>query len=84
MKPIKCFTCGKILGNKWETIDKMINEGKSLKEINVYLYITRYCCKRVIMTTIDVLETEKNYEDIQYENIKIYKENKNVNFLKAT
>ena len=84
MKPIRCYSCNKILGNKWETIDKMKQEGKELKEIYEYLNITRYCCKRIIMTTVDISEIEDPYENIQYENIKIYKENPNVNFLKAT
>jgi DNA-directed RNA polymerase I, II, and III subunit RPABC5 len=81
MKPIRCYTCGKILGNKWITIDKMLNEKKTYPEIYEYLNITRYCCKRIVMTSVDIFELE-NKEYKLPENIKIHDVNENENFLK--
>lgn len=54
MKPIRCFSCGKILGNKWEAIDRLLHiEQMKLHEIYDRFNITRYCCKKTIMTSID-------------------------------
>jgi DNA-directed RNA polymerase I, II, and III subunit RPABC5 len=82
MKPIRCYTCGKILGNKWITIEKMLNEKKKYPEIYEFLDIKRYCCKRIIMTSVDIFELEnKDYK--LPENIKIHDVNENGNFLKV-
>lgn len=53
MKCVRCSSCGKVLGNKWECIDKLLKDGKKLPEIYEMLLIRRYCCKKVIMTSID-------------------------------
>jgi DNA-directed RNA polymerase subunit N (RpoN/RPB10) len=82
MKPIRCFTCNKILGNKWETINRLLEEGKELKEIYEMIGITRYCCKRIIMTSVDTLEIENQKYDIQ-DNITIHNINPSKNFLKS-
>ena len=43
MHPIRCFTCGKVLGNKYEKFNKIKNKEKAYKELG----ITRYCCKNI-------------------------------------
>lgn len=57
--PIRCFTCGKVLGNKYE---KFIEYEDSVKAFNE-LGITRYCCKRILLTTIDTEELLKEYDN---------------------
>ncbi|MCS7123777.1 MAG: DNA-directed RNA polymerase subunit N [Candidatus Aenigmarchaeota archaeon] len=50
--PIRCFTCGKVLGHLFE-------EMKKYKDINEFFEkhnIRRYCCKQVLLTTVDVEE----------------------------
>ena len=82
MKPVRCFTCSKVLGNKWETINKLLEDGLELKEIYEKINIIRYCCKRVIMTSVDVMEIENQEYEIQ-ENITIRKTNPGKNFLRS-
>lgn len=65
MKPIRCFTCNKVLGNKWCAIEHMRSiENMSWKDIYDKLCITRYCCKKTIMTSIDASDYS-NYPDKQ-------------------
>ena len=65
--PIECFTCGKLLGNKYEIYlkkMKIINENTSLSEdekikqtVNMFqneLKLKRYCCRNVLTCTIDM------------------------------
>lgn len=78
MKPIRCYTCGKILGNKWEAIDKLLSEKKTFKEIYELLLIRRYCCKRVILTSVDM----DNNSTFLSEKIQIHNENVDPKFLK--
>lgn len=79
MKPIRCYTCGKVLGNRWEIIEREMNNGVPLKEIYDKVKVTRYCCKRVIMTSVD--DTVKHTERIP-ENITMNCERKKTVFIK--
>jgi DNA-directed RNA polymerase subunit N (RpoN/RPB10) len=75
MLPVRCFTCGKVLANKEETFNKLKKEGKINKEIFEYLKLDRYCCRRMLLTSIDTclimntFEIDKNLCDNQYKNI---------------
>lgn len=50
MIPVRCFTCGKVLGNMEEKWKAMIKEGKSWQEILDTLGLKRYCCRMVLMS----------------------------------
>jgi DNA-directed RNA polymerase I, II, and III subunit RPABC5 len=50
--PVRCFTCGKVLGNKWLRYEKLCQE-KSCKEAMDELGLTRYCCRRMMLTSVD-------------------------------
>ena len=55
--PIRCYSCGKITGNKWEKFQYMINEeSKSLGDALDLLGLKRYCCRRVLLTHIDFID----------------------------
>ena len=53
MKPIRCYTCGKVLGNKWCTVEKKLAEGMPMKEVYETIGISRYCCKRTVLASYD-------------------------------
>ena len=54
--PIRCFTCGKLIGDKWEPFDRMRKEGKNINEVYKELGITRFCCKRMLVSHVNLLE----------------------------
>ncbi|CAF4015406.1 unnamed protein product, partial [Rotaria magnacalcarata] len=43
--PIRCFTCGKVIGNKWEAYIELLRceytEGDALDVLG----LKRYCCR---------------------------------------
>ena len=81
MKPIRCYTCGKVLGNKWSVIDALREKGESLKAIYEIIGLRRYCCKRIVLTSVD------DSIDVNFtmeENITVHKENPKPNFIKIT
>lgn len=70
--PIRCFTCGKIIANKYEKYSKMVEEkNKKEKYINNQddridnrdifdkLKLHRYCCRRMMLSHIDLIEILK-------------------------
>ena len=54
--PIRCFTCGKLIGDKWDPFDRMRKEGKNINEVYKELGITRFCCKRMLVSHVNLLE----------------------------
>ena len=54
--PIRCFTCGKLIGDKWEPFDRMRKEGKNINENYKELGITRFCCKRMLVSHVNLLD----------------------------
>jgi len=56
-RPIRCFTCSKVLGNKYEKFDKYDDKKLAFKELG----IERYCCMRMLLTSIDTYDFFKNY-----------------------
>jgi DNA-directed RNA polymerase subunit N (RpoN/RPB10) len=75
--PVRCFTCGKVIGNLWEKYmeelqkhynnDLPDNEIRKIKDIKDNtdsaekkilddLGLKRYCCRRVILSTVDLSE----------------------------
>ncbi len=56
MFPVRCFTCGAVIGHLWEEYKKKLEEGKSPKEALDELGIERYCCRRMFLTHKSVIE----------------------------
>ena len=54
--PVRCFTCNKVLGNKWELYEEYKNSGMSEKDIFEKLGLTRYCCTRMLTSHVDMFE----------------------------
>lgn len=51
--PVRCFSCGKVIGDKWETYlsylqDENLSEGDALDKLE----LKRYCCRRMIVSEI--------------------------------
>lgn len=61
--PIRCFTCGKVTGNKWEPYQKMLNEGISEKVALDKLGLKRYCCRRILLTHVDIIDKLLEYRN---------------------
>jgi len=54
--PVRCFSCGKVLGHLWEEFKKRKEAGEEPKKILDDLGITRYCCRGLFMGHVDLLE----------------------------
>ncbi len=54
--PVRCFTCNKVVGNKWKTFEKLRSENVSHEDIFKQLGLTRYCCKRMLTTHVELID----------------------------
>lgn len=54
--PIRCFTCNKVLADKYMAYRRMIEEeGKTAKEALDALDLERMCCRRHMLTHVDLI-----------------------------
>ena len=54
--PVRCFTCGKVVADKYNDFLEAVNAGKSPEEALDNLGLTRYCCRRMILSHADLLD----------------------------
>ena len=73
--PVKCFTCGKVLGNKYRYYLEQVREKKLARDMEIdkviyltqthrdktpegevmdYLGLNKMCCRRHMLTHVDV------------------------------
>jgi len=71
--PVRCFTCGKVVGDVYVEYKKRYDEYKKTlaanekpketpKQILDDLGVDRYCCRRMIITHVDLLGEAAPYE----------------------
>jgi len=88
--PVRCFTCGKVIGNKYDTYLELLADRENTTErLVVHLAIrctckqqltlstphysealtnlglTRYCCRRMLLTHVDLMTRLLNYNTLR-------------------
>jgi DNA-directed RNA polymerase subunit N len=54
--PVRCFTCGKVIGGLYEEFLRRIQMGEKPKEVLDSLGLERYCCRRVFLTHVELAD----------------------------
>lgn len=54
--PVRCLSCGKVIGNKWEEFQERVEEGEDKKEVLDDLGLEKYCCRTVFLTNVDSID----------------------------
>ena len=54
--PVRCFTCGKPIGHLYEEFKRRIDEGEDPKRVLDELNVKRYCCRRMLLSHIDLID----------------------------
>ena len=60
--PIRCFACGKPVGQLWEEFKKRIESGEDSKDILDSLGLDRFCCRSVFLGQVDTLELVNEFK----------------------
>lgn len=61
MKPIRCFTCGSLLGDKYEVFSERIKNNEEPGNVLDDMDVRRYCCRRMILSNVDIIDQTLPY-----------------------
>ena len=54
--PIRCFSYGTVIAHKWEAFNEKLAEGASVGDALDAVGFERYCCRRMYVGHIDLIE----------------------------
>lgn len=68
--PVRCFSCGKVIAHKWDEFCMLVGErdengnpskGTDVGKILDTLGFSRYCCRRMFLSHVDLIDKLLNY-----------------------
>ncbi|PSQ16324.1 DNA-directed RNA polymerase subunit N [Halobacteriales archaeon QS_8_69_26] len=63
MVPVRCFTCGKVVGDRWEEFKRRVEtEGEDPEEVLDDLGLERHCCRRMLVSHKDLVDIVSPYQ----------------------
>jgi len=73
--PVRCFTCGNLVADKFDEYQNMVKSGEEPAKILDSLGIERYCCRRMMLTTLETIQQVIPFYEAMYKrNIEIQSE----------
>lgn len=54
--PVRCFTCGKVVGSLWQPFLAKVNGGEKPETVLDELGVTRYCCRRMLLANAELID----------------------------
>ncbi len=59
--PVRCFSCGKVVGELYEKFREKTKQGATPEKALDDLSVKRYCCRRMIVSQVDLVEEIQQY-----------------------
>jgi DNA-directed RNA polymerase subunit N len=59
--PVRCFTCGFVIGKVWDEYQERVEDGESAGEVLDDLGVDRYCCRRMILSHREKIDEVQEY-----------------------
>ncbi len=64
--PVRCFTCGNLIADKFEDYQAKVKSGENPGKVLDSAGVSRYCCRRMLLTTVETIQqVVPFYEAIQ-------------------
>ena len=61
--PVRCFSCGSVIADKLEILESRTSKGENPAKILNDLKVTRYCCRRMLLSNSNVIDQITQYHD---------------------
>ncbi len=62
--PVRCFTCGRLVGDKWEDFTRRVKAGEEPDEVLDSLGIKKYCCRRMLLSHVDIIDEILQFHEV--------------------
>ena len=62
--PVRCFTCGKVISQKYELYAQLTGAGMPIPAIYKEIGISKLCCKRMFCGHVEVHEHFEKYDTL--------------------
>ena len=63
MIPVRCFSCGKVIGEHWEAFEERAREGdEDPADVLDDLGVDRHCCRRMMVSHRDLVDVVSPYQ----------------------
>ena len=73
--PVRCFTCGNLIADKYEDYQNRIKTGEEPAKVLTSLGIERYCCRRMLLTSVETIQqVVPFYEAIRRRHLEVQSE----------
>ena len=57
MMPVRCFSCGAVVADKWDEYDRRVNkEHESAEKVLDDMGVKRYCCRRMFISNVELID----------------------------
>jgi len=63
MIPVRCFTCGSLIADKYVEYKKRVSMGEDPGKVLDELGVKRYCCRRMFISNVDIVDQILPYEE---------------------
>ena len=60
--PVRCFTCGKPVAEYYDEYKRRVDAGEDSAKVLTELGITRYCCRRMFVANVDLINEVLPYQ----------------------
>lgn len=60
--PVRCFSCGRPVAQDWDEYDSRVQEGESPKDVLDSLGVSRYCCRRMLLTNVELIDDAMKFK----------------------
>jgi len=64
--PVRCFTCGNTVADKFDEYQNRVKSGEEPAKILDSLGIERYCCRRMMLTTLETIQQVLPFYEAMY------------------
>ena len=62
MVPVRCFTCGTVVGEHWEEYQERTTAGDPPDEVLDELGLERHCCRRMLVSHKNLVDIVAPYQ----------------------
>ena len=59
------FSCGALIGDKWEEFARRVKAGEDPGKVLDDLGVKRYCCRRMLLSHVEVIDEILRYYEVR-------------------